>query len=45
VVISIVGTLVLIGLFIYFVATRRRNGTAVVNARAGETSETERTPD
>lgn len=44
VVISIVGTLVLIGLLVYFVVTRRRTATAVVQAGAGETSETERTP-
>lgn len=45
VVISIVATIILIGLIIYFLVTRRLNANAVANGGAEESSQTERTPD
>lgn len=45
VVISIVATIILIALIIYFLVTRRLNANAVANAGAEESSQTERTSD
>lgn len=45
VVISIVATIILIALIIYFLVTRRLNANAVANADAEESSQTERTSD
>ncbi len=45
VVISIVASLVLIGLIIYFIVNRRLNANAASNSGVEESSQTERTPD
>ena len=45
VVISIVATLLLIGLLIYFLVNRRLNANAAVSAGTEESPQTERTPD
>jgi membrane protein YqaA with SNARE-associated domain len=45
VVISVVASIVLIALIIYFIVTRRFNANAVTNTGAEESSQTERTPD